>query len=196
MGRRCHMVGFHHQRLLQLRSSWTACTAILAGQCRDLCDDLHRDCLSLPDLAAAHAALSAGSGHLPPRPVRRLLGLILLLLRHDHGAHELPASGMADASWRMVEAQDRRHGDDLRRPLRLLRAVDGVAFGVRRAAGRSGSATSAPILPPSSATRNWRRRSISSCPTAGRCRASRRIATSSCAYRDCGGRSRSSTCRC
>src|SRR5262245_56924055 len=34
----------------------------------------------------------------------------------------------------MVETKNRRDGDDLRRPLRLLRAVDGVVSGVRRIA--------------------------------------------------------------
>ena len=49
---------------------------------------------------------------------------------------------------------------------------------------------------PWSATPRWRRRSISCCPTAAPCRVSRPIATWCCACPACGGRCRSSMCRC
>ena len=55
---------------------------------------------------------------------------------------------------------------------------------------RSRCGISAPILLPWSAMRKWRRRSIWSCPTGGRCPASRLIDTSCCGCRDCGGRFR------
>jgi hypothetical protein len=45
------------------------------------------------------------------------------------------------------------------------------------------------------ATRNWKRRSIWSCLTDGRCQASKPIVMSCCACRGYGGRFRSSTCR-
>ena len=90
---------------------------------------------------------------------------------------------------------DRRHGNDLRRPMRILRAVDGVVSGLRRPRADQDYVTSAPTRPPSSVTRKWKRRSTSSCPTVGRCRVSRLIDMSCCAYRDCGGRFRCSMCR-
>ena len=57
----------------------------------------------------------------PAAPAVRISdGPLLFLLRHDHGTHELPAPLLAHPARPVVEAQDRWHGDDLRRHLRLL----------------------------------------------------------------------------
>ena len=112
-----------------------------------------RDRLSVPDLAAAPRGLiclpAAIFLHLQ---FALLMGLLLFLLRHDHGAHELRAPRVADPPRRGVEAKNGRHGDDLRRHAAASASGRWRGFWPSTASGRSRSATSAPILLRSSAT--------------------------------------------
>src|ERR1043166_795476 len=126
------MARLHKHPILQSRCFGPVCITLLAVQRRDLWHDSHRDRFPVPDLAAAHASLPACGGDIPPSPVRRPDGAVLLLVRHGDGPHELRAPGVARAPGPSVEARDRRHGDDLRREMRLLRSLDGVVSCVRR----------------------------------------------------------------
>ncbi len=166
------------------------------SQCRDLRDDLYRDRLSIPDLAAAHAALFACSGHLPPRQFASSCAWIyfsfVMIMGHmsflRHEWLDAPRSWWKRRIGDMEMIYDGRCGFCVRSMAWFL-AFDGLQADPR-------SAISAPTLRPSSAMRNSKRRSTWSCRTDGRCRASRRTVMSSPAFRDCGGWSRSSTCRC
>ena len=63
---------------------------------------------------------SACRRRFPAPAVRSPHEPLLLLLRHGHGAHELPVPRLAEPSGRRLEAAHGRHGDDLRRHLRFL----------------------------------------------------------------------------
>ena len=99
VGRRRRLAGLCQQRLLQRRDARPVRLAVLAGQCRDLRHHPDRNRLSVPDLAAADAALRSGGRDIPASAVRPADEPLLLLLRHDHGTHELPAPRVADRGW-------------------------------------------------------------------------------------------------
>ena len=144
--RRRHLEGLRQRRLLQWLSSRPARVAVLAGQCCELWDHSDRDRLPVPDLATALAALPAGRSHIPPPSVRAADEPVFLLLRHDHGAHELRAPRVAERARRLVEAKDRRHGDDLRRHTAASANARWHGSWRSTVSGRSGYATFAPIL--------------------------------------------------
>src|SRR5581483_8658547 len=118
------------RRLLQWRRSRFSGVALLAGQRRDLLHDTDRNRLSIPDLAAANAALCARRRDFLAPPVRPADEPLLFFLRDDHGPHEFRASLVAGAPRRGLEAENGRHGDDLRWRLRLLQTVDGAVPGL------------------------------------------------------------------
>src|SRR5215831_12345319 len=108
VARRRGVEGLYTWRLLQRLHPGPARLAILAGECRDLRHRADRAGLSVPDLATALAALHARRRRPAPRPVRRPDEPLVLLVRHDHGAHEIPAPRVAAGARRVVEAKNQR----------------------------------------------------------------------------------------
>ncbi len=165
-GGRCGVDRVHHRRALQ-SSSFSRCSAsqywiVNVATYGTVFIEL---AYYVPDLAARRRGRTCCAGAIfLHSQFAILMGLLYFsfVMMMGHMAFVRPE--WLVAARRVVEAQDRRHGDDLRRPLRILHALDGVVPRLRCARSRSACEISAPIRRRSSRTRSSRRRSISCCP--------------------------------